>query len=221
MFEAIERGEIKALWVMATNPAVSLPRAGAVREALRQARAVRRVRERALATTRVRPARTCCFPPRPGARRTARSPIPSGASRASARFLPLPGEAQPDWWIVAEVARRMGYGGAFAYRSAPPTCSASMRRCRRSRMTARAMFDIGGARGDFGRGLRRARAGAMAGARGAAADIPRLFADGDFFTPDRKARFVAPERPALRERDQRRISAACSTPAACATSGTP
>ena len=28
MFEAIERGKIKALWVMATNPAVSLPRAG-------------------------------------------------------------------------------------------------------------------------------------------------------------------------------------------------
>ena len=36
MFEAIARGEIKALWVMATNPAVSLPRAGAVREALRK-----------------------------------------------------------------------------------------------------------------------------------------------------------------------------------------
>ena len=35
MFEAIERREIKALWVMATNPAVSLPRAGAVRAALR------------------------------------------------------------------------------------------------------------------------------------------------------------------------------------------
>ena len=34
MFEAIARGEIKALWVMATNPAVSLPRAAAVREAL-------------------------------------------------------------------------------------------------------------------------------------------------------------------------------------------
>src|SRR4029079_4238870 len=36
MFEAIERGEIKALWVMATNPAVSLPRAGAMGEALRK-----------------------------------------------------------------------------------------------------------------------------------------------------------------------------------------
>ncbi len=36
MFEAIERGEIKALWVMATNPAVSLPRAGAVRRGTRR-----------------------------------------------------------------------------------------------------------------------------------------------------------------------------------------
>src|SRR5262249_1971303 len=36
MFEAIERGEIKALWVMATNPAISLPRAAAVRAALKK-----------------------------------------------------------------------------------------------------------------------------------------------------------------------------------------
>ena len=34
MFDAIARGEIKALWVMGTNPAVSLPRRGAAREAL-------------------------------------------------------------------------------------------------------------------------------------------------------------------------------------------
>src|SRR5690606_19225460 len=34
MFDAIERGQIKALWVMGTNPAVSLPRADHVRSAL-------------------------------------------------------------------------------------------------------------------------------------------------------------------------------------------
>src|ERR1700716_676107 len=34
LFDAIARGKIKALWVMATNPAVSLPRARQVREAL-------------------------------------------------------------------------------------------------------------------------------------------------------------------------------------------
>jgi assimilatory nitrate reductase catalytic subunit len=30
-------------------------------------------------------------------------------------FLPLPGEARADWWIVCEVAKRMGFGEAFAY----------------------------------------------------------------------------------------------------------
>ena len=34
MFEGIARGEIKALWVIGTNPAVSLPNADAAREAL-------------------------------------------------------------------------------------------------------------------------------------------------------------------------------------------
>jgi assimilatory nitrate reductase catalytic subunit len=43
MFEAIERGAIKALWVIATNPAVSLPRGRLWRRA-QQARTVRRVR---------------------------------------------------------------------------------------------------------------------------------------------------------------------------------
>src|SRR4029079_15357499 len=33
-------------------------------------------------------------------------------------FLPLPGEAKPDWWIVADVARRMGFADGFAYGSA-------------------------------------------------------------------------------------------------------
>jgi assimilatory nitrate reductase catalytic subunit len=32
-------------------------------------------------------------------------------------FLPLPGAAQQDWWIVNEVARRLGFEDAFAYRS--------------------------------------------------------------------------------------------------------
>ena len=36
MFEAIARGEIKALWVIGTNPAVSLPDADGVREALKK-----------------------------------------------------------------------------------------------------------------------------------------------------------------------------------------
>ena len=85
------------------------------------------------------PARTFCCRPRPGARRTARSPIPSGASRASARSCRRPARRKPDWWIVTRGgAARMGFGAAFAYRIARPTSSASTRRSRRSRTTARA-----------------------------------------------------------------------------------
>src|SRR6202171_4258227 len=40
LFEAIGRGEIKALWVMGTNPAVSLPDADDARTALEKPRVI-------------------------------------------------------------------------------------------------------------------------------------------------------------------------------------
>ena len=33
-------------------------------------------------------------------------------------FLDSPGEAKPDWWILSEVARRLGFGDAFDFNSA-------------------------------------------------------------------------------------------------------
>src|SRR6201999_1751551 len=33
-------------------------------------------------------------------------------------FLPAPGQARPDWWIISEVAKRLGFGSAFNYSSA-------------------------------------------------------------------------------------------------------
>ena len=71
MFEAIARGEIKALWVIGTNPAVSLPNADAARDGAEEARTVRRFRERASPTTPSMPARMCCCRRRPGARNPA------------------------------------------------------------------------------------------------------------------------------------------------------
>ena len=46
MFDAVADGRIKALWVMGTNPAVSLPRADAMCDGAGQAGAARRLRER-------------------------------------------------------------------------------------------------------------------------------------------------------------------------------
>ena len=83
MFEAIGRGEIKALWVMGTNPAVSLPDADAARGRVEEARTVRDLRNVSPTTPSV-PARMCCCRRWPGARSPALSPIRSGASRVSA-----------------------------------------------------------------------------------------------------------------------------------------
>ena len=200
MFEAIERGEIKALWVMATNPAVSLPRAGADARGAEEARPVGRVRERARATTRSRPSPHVLLPAAAWGEKD--GTVTNSERRISRQraFLPPPGEARPDWWIVCEVARGIwAIGEAFAYRGAADVfrehaaLSAfendgarhvrSRRRSRRSR--TRTTTRSSRCNGRCAPGARPTRA--------------RLFADGGFRTPDRKARFIAPEPPALRE----------------------
>src|SRR6202162_126224 len=116
MFEAIERGEIKALWVMATNSAVSLPRAGAMRAALERLELFV-VSENVLSNDTVNAGAHVLLP---AAAWGEKHGTVTNSERCISRqraFLPPPGEAKPDWWIVAAVARRLGFGEAFSYRS--------------------------------------------------------------------------------------------------------
>ena len=134
-------------------------------------------------------------------------------------FLPLPGEARPDWWIVTQVAQRLGFDAAFPYASAADifrehaALSAFENDGTRDfDIGALAALDDARLRGRSSRCNGRARADARRAAR--------LFGEGGFFTPDRKARFVAPELPRSPPRRAARISASASTPGACATNGT-
>jgi assimilatory nitrate reductase catalytic subunit len=198
MFEAVERGEIKALWVMATNPAVSLPRAGAMRDALKKLELFV-VSENMLSNDTISATPHVLLP---AAAWGEKDGTVSNSERRISRqraFLPLPGEAKPDWWIVAEAARHLGFGDAFAYRGAADVFREH---------AALSAFENDGAR-QFDLGVLAeisdddydtldpvqwpARAGA------AISDSARLFADGRFSTPDRKARFIAPDKPALRK----------------------
>ncbi len=116
MFAAIERGTIKALWVMATNPAVSLPRAGAFRAALDKLELFV-VSETTRHNDTVDAGAHVLLPAAAWGEKD--GTVTNSERRVSRQraFLPLPGEAQPDWWIVSEVARRMGFAHAFAYRT--------------------------------------------------------------------------------------------------------
>jgi assimilatory nitrate reductase catalytic subunit len=69
LFRAIEEGRIKAVWVMATNPLVSLPDADQVRARCRSALVVS---SDIITQTDTNALPTCCCRRWAGARRTAR-----------------------------------------------------------------------------------------------------------------------------------------------------
>src|SRR6266540_4172628 len=116
MFEAIARGAIKALWVMGTNPAVSLPRADAARAALRSLELLV-VSENVLSNDTINAGAQIVLPAAAWGEKD--GTVTNSERRISRQraFLPPPGEAKPDWWVVCEVARRMGFGEAFAFGS--------------------------------------------------------------------------------------------------------
>src|SRR3546814_2519368 len=92
---------------MATNPALSLPDADGVQDAIRNFPFVV-VSDVLAETDTVRHAHVKL----PAAAWGEKGGTVTNSERRISRqrpFLPLPGEARPDWWILAEVAKRMGF----------------------------------------------------------------------------------------------------------------
>jgi len=111
-------------------------------------------------------------------------------------FLPPPGETKPDWWMLSEVAKRLGFGAAFEFSSAADVFREH---------ASLSAFENGGSR-DFDIGALSSLSDeayeALSPARWPmrAGDAPqaRFFADGRFYANDHAARFIAPDVPALR-----------------------
>jgi assimilatory nitrate reductase catalytic subunit len=198
MFDAIGRGEIKALWVMATNPAVSLPRAAAVRAATAGLELFV-ISENVRTNDTVECGAHLLLPAAAWGEKD--GTVTNSERRISRQraFLPAPGESKPDWWIVSEVARRMGFADAFAYATAADifrehaALSAFENRGTRD-------FDIGGLAAMSNAAFDALEPTLWPARSAAAKPVARFFAKGGFFTPDGKARFIAPEPPAPKER---------------------
>src|SRR6202171_5544466 len=195
LFEAIGRGEIKALWVIGTNPAVSLPDADAARAALKKLELFV-ISENVRSNDTVNAGAHVLLPAQAWGEKS--GTVTNSERRISRQraFLTPPGETKPDWWIVSEVARRLGFGAAFDFSSAADVfrehaaLSAFENDGRRD-------FDIGALKSLSDEAFD-AMAPAQWPAREDAQPQQRIFADGGFFANDHKARFIAPEIPALR-----------------------
>ena len=109
MFRALETGKLKAVWIAATNPAVSLPDLHHVRRALERAELVI-VQDPYHPTETTRYAHVLL----PAAQFSEKEGTSTNSERMvsySQRIVDPPGVARPDWEILAGVARRMGFHG--------------------------------------------------------------------------------------------------------------
>jgi assimilatory nitrate reductase catalytic subunit len=198
MFEAIERGEIKALWVMATNPAVSLPRAGAMRDALKKLELFV-VSENVLSNDTANAGAHVLLPASAWGEKDGTVTNSERCISRQRAFLTSPGEAKPDWWIVSAVAQRLGFADAFAFTS-PAQVFREHAALSAFENDGTRDFDLGGiatlSDADYD-ALEPVQWPLRAGDKPQAEK--RFFAEGLFYTPDRKARFVPPEPPALQE----------------------
>ncbi|QSP96460.1 molybdopterin-dependent oxidoreductase [Marinobacter salinisoli] len=207
LFEAVHRGDIKVLWIMGTNPAVSLPDSARVRAALERCPTVI-VSDCMAETDTTRYANILL----PAAGWGEKDGTVTNSERCISRqrgFLPLPAEVRPDWWIMSAVADALGHGDAFAYQ-APVDIFREHAALSGLSVTAsggRRQFDIG-----VMASLSAAEYDQMTPVQwpvqvdsaGRFAGTARLYSEGGFSTPDGRARMVPVETMAPGQRPSHR-----------------
>lgn len=193
MFERIHAGEIKAVWIMATNPAVSMPNASRVREALQNCDLV--VVSECVAKTDTTQYADVLLPSLAWGEKDGTVTNSERCISRQRAFLPAPGSAEADWWIICEVAKRLGYLKSFDYASAADIFDEHARLSGFENTGARD-FDISGL---SSLAFERLPPTVWPHKEKNARPVRRMFGDGKFYTPSGKARFVALAAPAVSE----------------------
>ena len=197
LFRAIEAGKVKAVWIMATNPMVSLPDANQVQRALEKCELV--VVSDIVGATDTNAFAHVLLPALGWGEKD--GTVTNSERRISRQraFLPAPGEARADWRIISDVAQRMGFEG-FGYAAAHEVFDEHARLSTWHNEGSR-VLDLAGltglARAQYDK-LEPVQWPVTRDADGALAGTQRLFGDGRFAHADGRARLVAtpPRAPA-------------------------
>ena len=191
MFKAVADGRIKAIWIAATNPAASMPDANHIRRALDNCPLV--VVSDAWATDTSAHAHIVL----PAATWAEKDGTVTNSERRISRqraFRAPPGAARPDWWMFTEVARRMGWGGSFAYAN-PAAIFREHAALSAFENDGARVFDIGALADIDDEAYDSLEPRQWPCTRDGAPPTPRLFAEGRFPTPDHRARMIAVTAP--------------------------
>ncbi|MGR3648855.1 MAG: molybdopterin-dependent oxidoreductase [Shimia sp.] len=194
MFQAISAGKIKALWVMCTNPVVSMPDADTVKAASKNCDFVAvsdlsATTDTALLADVVLPATGW------GEKDGTVTNSDRTISRQRA-LMPPTGQSRHDWDIISDVARRMGYAG-FDYQTPAQifrehAVLSGLAAAYGKDFDITGLADISDAEFDALRPTRWPF-------RANGTQTERFFASGGFFTANKRANMLPVAQPALAE----------------------
>lgn len=179
MFEALEAGTLKAIWIINTNPVVSMPDANRIEAALKNARfvVVQDVSNRA---DTVQFADVVL----PAAAWLEKEGTMTNAERRIThlpKIIDAPGEALPDAEIIWRFAQKMGFGEAFTYQNTAAVYDEY------ARLTAGTNTDITGVSYAVLKRERTVQWPFPLVGTSAATGTKRLFTNHRFYTPNRRA----------------------------------
>lgn len=176
MFEALESGKLKAIWIMCTNPLTSLPNVRQAEAALKKAKFVV-VQEVSNKPETLAYADVIL----PAAAWAEKEGTMTNSERRISylhKIVDAPGEALPDAEIICRFARKMGFKG-FDYKTPADIYAEHVR------LTAKTNIDIGGLSHEVIKQQRSVQWPYKKKSK--PGGTPRLFADRNFYTPSRKA----------------------------------
>jgi assimilatory nitrate reductase catalytic subunit len=191
LFEEMHCGRIKAVWIIGTNPVVSLPNADRAREALRRCELV--VVSDCVAQTDTTALAHILLPAAAWGEKEGTVTNSDRHISRQRRFLDVPPMVRPDWWMICEVAKRMGFHDGFSYSNVSDIFDEHARLSALENDGARA-FHLGGLIGLGEQGYTDLRPTQWPYATSGCRGTPRLFAAGRFYHADGRARLV-PTRP--------------------------
>ena len=176
MFEALEDGRLKAIWILCTNPLTSLPNARQAEAALAKAKFV--VVQEVSTQPETLAYADVILPAAAWAEKEGTMTNSERRISHLAKVVDAPGEALPDAEIICRFARALGFNG-FDF----PNAEAIYRE--HARLTAGTTLDISGLTYDILKARGSVQWPYRAGE--AAPDTARLFTDRQFYTPSRRA----------------------------------
>lgn len=115
MFQALDRGTLKAIWIAATNPMVSLPDLHSVRRGLGKAELI--VVSDAYHPTETTRIADVVFPAASWGEKECTTTNSERMVSRSPKMWDPPSESLPDWQILCKFAQQMGFEEAFNYAS--------------------------------------------------------------------------------------------------------